>query len=107
MKLGIFQPDPGVRARNNNVTVFGSISGLPPLQRSFVEIEWRSHEDGLLCTEADDVVAYLTSVPPGNGASPGQLEELNSEVRRRMVAGSGVLLVSKDAGVFMAHKSSI
>lgn len=94
-------------ARNDNVMIFGSVSGVSLLRQSFGEIDWRSHEDRLVCTEPDDVVAYLTSAPPGEGASPSELAELHSEVRRRMNDGSGVLMVSKDAGVFMAHKSSI
>ena len=92
--------------RNNNAVVFGSISGVPLLQRSFGEIEWRSHEDRLVCTEPDDIVVYLTSVPPGEGASPSQLAQLHTEVRRRVADGGGALAVSKDAGPFIARDPS-
>jgi SAM-dependent methyltransferase len=91
-------------ARNNNSLVFGSANGIGLLQERFGEIVWRGHDDELLCIEADDVVAYLTSVPPGESATPQQLAGLNAEVRRRMNDGNGVLVVSKSAGVFIAKK---
>jgi SAM-dependent methyltransferase len=89
-------------ARNNNALVFGSISGIDLLQEHFEETVWRRYEDVLLCTEADDVVAYLTSVPPGETATPQQLAALNAEVRGRM--SGGVFVVSKNTGVFIAKK---
>jgi SAM-dependent methyltransferase len=92
--------------RNNNARVFGAVSGVPLLEQSFGEVEWRSHVDRLLCTEPDDIVAYLTSVPPGEGASPSQLAQLRTEVRRRVVDGGGVLVVSKEAGAFIAREPS-
>lgn len=93
------------RARKNNAEIFGPTSGIPMLRECFSDIEWRGHRDAILCTDPDDVVRYLTSMPPGSGASPSQLGLLRSEVVRRMAIANGVLAISKDSGVFLSRKS--
>lgn len=89
--------------RNNNAETFGVESGLAILRGEFDSVEWRGHNDALECTEVDDVVAYLRSVPPGNLASPEQVEELIREVSSRMAEANGILQVSKEAGVFLCQ----
>jgi SAM-dependent methyltransferase len=101
IEVGVFGPP---NARNDNVKSFGSLSGLPLLQSEFDIVEWRGHEDRLLCTDPDDVMAYLTSLPPGANAFASQLAELSTEIRHRMALGNGVLEVSKESGVFLARK---
>ena len=88
----------------SNVETFGSVTGLPLLTQRFGEVEWRHHSDGLRCTEAADVIAYITSTPPGSNASPEKLTELNAEVLRRMDESGGVLAVSKESGAFFAFE---
>lgn len=100
IELAVFGPSD---ERYDNVKIFGSISGLPLLQQRFESVEWRSHDDRLLCTDPDDVLAYLTSMKPGSDASEGQLAELNSEIRRRIAQGNGVFEVSKESGAFIAR----
>jgi SAM-dependent methyltransferase len=85
--------------------VFGPQSGVTPLQRYFETVEWRTFDDSLRCTDVDDVVAYMTSTPPGDRASPEQLRELREGVQRRMDAGGGVFNVTKETGVFLARCS--
>lgn len=101
IEVAVFGPSD---ERNDNVKIFGSLSGIPLLRHEFDNVEWRSHEDRLLCTDPDDVMAYLTSMPPGAIASPSQLANLESEVRERIALGNGVLEVSKESGVFIARK---
>ena len=86
-----------------NAERFGSVSGLPLLRRFFGRVEWRDYEDTLLCTAAEDVVAYLTSSAPGLDATAAQLSDLRRAVQRRIEAGAGVLAVSKETGVFLAR----
>jgi SAM-dependent methyltransferase len=83
--------------------VFGPVSGLAPLERFFDIVEWRTYEDYLRCTNVDDVLAYVTSVPPGSDATPEQVCRLTAEIERRMDGGHGVLEVVKESGVFLAR----
>ncbi len=62
-----------------------------------------AYVDQLRCTSPDDVVAFLTSAPPGEDASPGQLRELRDAVERRFAAGGGVFTISKETGTFLAQ----
>ncbi len=103
IELAVFGPSD---EHYDNVKIFGSISGLPLLQQRFDQVEWRSHDDRLLCSDAADVTAYLTSMKPGSDASakPKLAEDLNVEVQRRFAVGDGVLEITKDSGVFLARK---
>lgn len=89
--------------RNNNAEIFGAESGFAILRDEFDWVEWRGHSDALECTEVDDVVAYLLSVPPGSFATPEQVGQLMSEVSSRMAETNGILRVSKEAGVFLCQ----
>jgi SAM-dependent methyltransferase len=86
--------------------IFGPVSGFGPLNRHFDAVEWRTYEDHLRCTDVDDVLAYVTSVPPGSHATPEQLNGLRDEIQRRMDRGRGVLVVEKESGVFLARCSA-
>jgi SAM-dependent methyltransferase len=59
--------------RSLNTEVFGSVTGASILRAFFSNVEWREYADTLRCTSVDDVVAFLTSSPPGEDASPDQL----------------------------------
>jgi SAM-dependent methyltransferase len=83
--------------------IFGSITGRPILGRSFAQVQWRHYADTLLCTSSDDVVAFLTSSPPGLDAASDQLSDLRQAVQRRIDAGGGVFTVSKETGLFLAR----
>jgi SAM-dependent methyltransferase len=89
--------------RSVNTERFGSVSGLAILRRFFSQVEWREYEDTLRCPAAEDVVAYLTSSAPGLEANAAQLRDLRRAVQRRIEAGAGVLVVSKESGVFLAR----
>ena len=93
----------GGEARSANTGVFGTGNGRAILERHLDDVEWREYEDELHCTGADDVVAYLTSSPPGAEATGDERAALRSEVERRMAAGHGVLVVSKQTGVFLGR----
>jgi SAM-dependent methyltransferase len=100
IEVAVFGPADG---RLDNAKIFGSISGLPLLQQQFDHVEWRNHEDRLLCTNADDVLSYLTSMKPGSEASDSQLAELNSQICDRIALGNGAFEVTKESGVFLVR----
>lgn len=82
--------------------VFGSVTGAPLLRDRFSAVEWRQYDDELRCTNPDDVLAFMTSTPPGEDASPAELDGLRRALDVRFAAGGGVLTVSKETGVFLA-----
>jgi SAM-dependent methyltransferase len=86
--------------------VFGPLSGVAPLERHFDAVEWRTFDDRLRCTDVEDVLAYITSTPPGAHATREQLQALREEIQRRMDRGRGVLEVIKEGGVFLARCSA-
>jgi 2-polyprenyl-3-methyl-5-hydroxy-6-metoxy-1,4-benzoquinol methylase len=85
--------------------IFGSFSGLQLLQSSFDDVAWRPYDDRLNCTEGDDVIAYIMSMPPGEDASDEDITRLRVEVDRRLSLGGGVLTVTKDVGAFVARRA--
>lgn len=92
--------------RRNLGVAFGPVSGIAALERHFDEVEWRTYDDHLRCTNPEDVIAYLTSVPPGSRATPEQLGRLAEEIEQRMDRAGGVLEVTKESGVFLARTSA-
>lgn len=90
------RPDEGLTRR------FGALSGLPMIKAVFGEVEWRTYADQLRCTDPADVIAYLTSFPPGEDAGPEIVAELSRAVHDRFENGSGVFTITKDSGAFVA-----
>jgi 2-polyprenyl-3-methyl-5-hydroxy-6-metoxy-1,4-benzoquinol methylase len=86
--------------------IFGSLSGLAILAASFDDVEWRPYDDRLDCTDGDDVVAYIVSMPPGEDASEEDVALLKVEVDRRLALGAGVLTITRDVGAFVARRSN-
>ena len=86
-----------------NPEVFGSITGVPILHQSFGSVVWREYANTLRCTVPDDVIAFLTSAPPGEEASADQLRDLRRAVEDRFRRDRGVLTISKETGVFLAR----
>ena len=93
----------GGPVRKATAEAFGAVSGATILGQSFGAVTWRDYEDELHCTDPDDVVAFITSTPPGESATPAQRAALRHAVDVRMEAGDGVLVVSKQTGLFLAR----
>jgi SAM-dependent methyltransferase len=84
--------------------IFGAVSGRSILEGSFADVQWRAYEDTLRCTDPDDAIAFLTSSSPGEDASAQELRDLRQAVARRFDEGEGVFSISKESGVFLAHR---
>ncbi len=93
----------GLAAVDQTVDVFGVDSGFPILRAHFADVRWLTYHDELHCTVVDDVVAYLTSTPPGEDATDAQLAEIHSRVQAAFDAGNGVMTISKDTGCFVCR----
>jgi SAM-dependent methyltransferase len=83
------------------VAIFGVEVGEPMLRGCFVDVEWRHYDDWLDCTDPDDVLAFLASTPPVEGASHEERRRVVEAVHRRFAAGGGRMRVSKETGVFV------
>ena len=90
-------------ARPDEVARFGRESGDELLGASFAAVEWIGFSDDLVCADPDDVVAYATSFPPGEHATPAELASLRAAVDAAFAAGGGTLRITKDGGAFVAR----
>jgi len=94
----------GEAARFPVDNTFNLETGEPILRRHFAAVEVTRAVDELRVTDPADVVAYLTSFPPGDEAGPGDLARL-----RRLTAAAfvdGAFVVSRDTGYMIARKAA-
>jgi SAM-dependent methyltransferase len=89
------------------VDTFGIEVGGPMLRGCFVDVEWRHYDDWLDCTDPDDVLAFLASTPPVEGASHEERRRVVEAVHRRFAAGGGRMRVSKETGVFVCARPRV
>jgi SAM-dependent methyltransferase len=83
---------------------WGAGAAAQVLPRVFGEVDWRPYRDRLDCRDPDDVVDYLASIPPIEGASADQHGRVVEAVTARFAAGGGRLAVSKDTGLFVCRR---
>jgi SAM-dependent methyltransferase len=83
---------------------FGATAGAEVLPGWFGEVRWQPYRDDLDCCDPDDVVAYLASTPPVEGASEVERGRVVATVRERFAAGGGRLRLSKDTGLFVCRR---
>ena len=79
-------------------------NGAPVLAAAFDAVELRRYDDPLTCADPGDVIGYITSSPPGDQASPAQLEALRRAVADAFERGGGVLRVNKAVGLFYCRR---
>jgi SAM-dependent methyltransferase len=84
---------------------FGIETGGPMLEAAFEDVALERYDDDLEVTDPADLVAYLTSSPPGADASAAQLESLRAQARAAVTHGGGKLKVSKDTGIVLCRKA--
>jgi len=78
-------------------------NGRPMVEAVFATVDLRKYPDRLLCTDPQDIVDYLTSSPPGDGASERQIQVLTETVAAAFERGGGKFIVTKDVGVFICR----
>ena len=79
----VFGPRTGPRPHE----AFGAHNGSGILGEHFASVEWCSYDGDLVCTNADDVLAYLVSFPPGERANDDELQRLGDAVRASVDGG--------------------
>jgi hypothetical protein len=82
---------------------FSLESGRPYLERHFATVGVHPGTDILRVTDAQDVVNFIRSYPPGDEASEDQLQRLDAELAARMAAQGGVFPITRIAGYLVAR----
>lgn len=94
----------GIRPLDDTLAVFGIETGRVLLDSKFTDVDWVAYDDQLVCTDPDDVLAYLRSVPPGEGATADQDAQMEMAVTARFEEGGGSMIISKDSGLFLCRR---
>jgi len=87
--------------------IFSLESAAPLLARLFEKVELERSTYTMRVTDAADVVAYLTSLPPGDAATSRQRERLRVMVETALRNGGGVLQVQRSSGHFVAQTRKV
>jgi len=75
-------------------------SAPPLLEAQFRTVELKRSTSEMVVTDPVDVFSYLTSFPPGDGASDAERETLGRLIDDAFDADGGVLRITIDSGVF-------
>ena len=81
---------------------FGKQTGAGLLAGYFEQVHWVPHEDELLVTEVEPILAFLDSssiLGVSQDLRPALVERLNRELQ-----ATGVIRIQKESGVFVARK---
>ncbi|HEY1928148.1 MAG TPA: class I SAM-dependent methyltransferase [Caulobacteraceae bacterium] len=89
--------DPGAAA-------FSLEAGEVILRRCFDEVEVIRSVDVLRVTDPADVVAFLLSYPPGDGADAEARALLAAKVEDAFAAGDGVFPITRDSGCLIGRR---
>jgi SAM-dependent methyltransferase len=84
---------------------FGLDHAVAALEQRFVWVEGLLYPSEMVITDGEDIVATLTSYPPGETASAAQVGHLRRLVAERMAAGGGVLAVTREQGMVRGRKA--
>jgi SAM-dependent methyltransferase len=95
----------GSRKLPRYMEAFGAQNGGEILGAQFPSVEWRRYDGDLVCTNVDDVLAYLASMPPGERASEVDLQRLNDVLTKKFAERDGTLKITKETGVFVCRTS--
>jgi SAM-dependent methyltransferase len=82
---------------------FALENGRPMVEAVFATVELRKYADELVCTDPQDIIDYLTSSPPGDGASASQIRALHETVAAAFAKSNRNFTVTKDVGVFLCR----
>jgi SAM-dependent methyltransferase len=89
--------DPGAAA-------FSLEAGEGIMRRYFDSVEVMRSVDVLRVTDPADVVAFLLSYPPGDGAAPEVCARLEAKVEEAFAAGGGVFPITRDSGCLIGRR---
>jgi SAM-dependent methyltransferase len=83
---------------------FGPENGAAIIGRSFGSVSWHAHPSTLVCTDPEDVYAFIMSSPSSQESTAGQRAALRHALEERFALGGGSLPISTEAGCLVAHR---
>ncbi len=83
---------------------FGPTNGEAVLREAFATVAWHPHPASLVCTDPQDVYAFIVSSAAGFEISTAQRDELHRIIEERFAAEGGSLTVTTEAGCFVARE---
>jgi len=84
---------------------FGIEAAETALKARLAEVQVATHLDQLRVTDGEDIVAVLTSYPPGEDAGEAQIETLQALIAARMAEHGGVFPIHKRQGLVRGRKA--
>jgi SAM-dependent methyltransferase len=84
-------------------SVFGLETGEAIMRQHFRDVEVHRSADVMRITDPADVVAYMTSFPPGDEADDNTRAKLKAAVEAAFAAGGGAITTIRDAGYIIAR----
>lgn len=91
---------------NPAAAAFGFDAAERLMRDRFGNVATALHPAHLRITEAEDVILAMTSFPPGDRASAGELESFRRGVEDAFTRGGGVLETKKETGLFISMKTA-
>lgn len=85
--------------------LFDLETGGSMLRDAFGEVEEIPFQSRLVCTDPEDVCAFLESYPPGDGAPAEQRAHLRELTQAAFTAADGVFEIRKVVGLFRCRKA--
>lgn len=87
----------GGAPRDPAARIFGPGRALELFGERFDDVALHRFQDVYVITDADDIVQYLTSYPPGNRAGEAEITAVGRLVAARLDEAGGVLNVAREA----------
>ena len=82
---------------------FGTSNGAAILGTAFASVEWQPHPSTMVCTDPDDVFAFIASTAAGQEASADERLALKEAIEDRFRAEGGTMTVTVETGCFVAR----
>jgi SAM-dependent methyltransferase len=83
---------------------FGPVNGEAVLREAFGSVSWHPHPSTMVCTDPEDVYAFIVSSAASHETSPEQRDALRTVIDERFAAEGGSLTVSTEAGCLIARE---
>ena len=83
---------------------FGPTNGEAVLRKAFATVAWHPHPATLVCTDPQDVYAFIVSSAAGFEMAAEQRDELHRVIEDRFAAAGGSLRISSEAGCLVARE---
>lgn len=99
----VLQAAGGARGANRSELHFGLENGSEQLAPWFDHVERRDYPDSLLVTEAEPLIAYAASSELWGVQGDAAATRLLAEQVRQQLASDGVIHITKNSGMFVAH----